>query len=108
MQEVPDDKKVSYKKVFLELFGTMGIVYTIIWCKIFSDLNRLNFTEIALAQGITYCVFTLLVQKISGAHFNPAITFSMAILKQITPNFAVMYILAQFMGALIATGFIFI
>lgn len=32
----------------------------------------------------------------------------MAILKQITPNYAVMYILAQFMGAMIATGFIFI
>lgn len=81
MEAQNEKGNLTIKKIFMEIFGTMGITYILIWSKIFSDLNRLNFTEISFIQGITYLVFTLLIQRISGAHFNPAITFSMAILK---------------------------
>lgn len=35
------------RKIFIELLGSLGITYIMIWTKIFSDLNRINYNEIA-------------------------------------------------------------
>lgn len=86
MIQTEQTNSVLVKKVFIELFGTLGITYLLIWSKIFSDLNQISVNELSLASALAYIVFTLIGLRISGGHYNPAITISMTVLKQINLN----------------------
>jgi aquaporin Z len=57
---------------------------------------------IALAHGIALSVAVNNFGGISGAHFNPAVTCGMLVTGRIKPALAVLYIVAQLMGASIA------
>jgi glycerol uptake facilitator-like aquaporin len=43
--------------------------------------------------------------KVSGSHFNPAVTLVMLMLKKITPQLSLFYITAQIVGAITGVGF---
>jgi glycerol uptake facilitator-like aquaporin len=55
-------------------------------------------TSVAVALAVSYMVFN----SVSGAHFNPAITFGMWTARRITTLRAVGYIVAQMLGGFIA------
>lgn len=55
-------------------------------------------TSVALALTVSYLMFN----SISGAHFNPAITFGMWTARRVTTMRAVAYILAQLLGGLVS------
>ncbi len=55
-----------------------------------------------IAIGIIISCFTLVCFPISGAHFNPAITFALLIQKRIRLTEAVYYVIAQFLGVVSA------
>jgi aquaporin TIP len=57
---------------------------------------------IALAHGIALSVAVNNFGGISGAHFNPAVTCGMLVTGRIKPALAVLYIIAQLIGASIA------
>lgn len=54
----------------------------------------------ALATAVGLAVVIRLGMKVSGSHFNPAVSLVMLILKKITPKVFVFYIFAQIMGAI--------
>ena len=58
----------------------------------------LGIVGIALAHGLTIMVMVYAFGHISGGHFNPAVTFAMAITKQIKPDKAGSYVIAQLAG----------
>lgn len=58
----------------------------------------------ALSTAIGLAVVIRLGMKLSGAHFNPAVTVVMLILKKINLKNAVLYIFAQFTGAIAGVG----
>ena len=55
----------------------------------------------ALAHGIVLAVMVSATMRISG-HFNPAITLGFLVTRRIEPMMAMMYIVAQLLGAVIA------
>jgi aquaporin Z len=57
---------------------------------------------VAAAHGIILAIMVSAFGHISGAHFNPAITFGFFITKRIEPAMAVVYWISQFVGAVIA------
>ncbi|HKD34582.1 MAG TPA: MIP family channel protein [Gaiellaceae bacterium] len=63
-----------------------------------------NLTAIALAHGLAIGVMASAVGHISGAHFNPAVTFGFFVTRRITPMLAVVYWIAQFAGAVVAAA----
>ena len=99
---------IDIKSLILELLGTLSLTYIACWSVIFIDLNHLSRLGWGLAHGLTLLSFSLLAHKKSGAHFNPAITISLLILKKIEITTAAFYVMAQFLGSFIASGFIFI
>src|SRR2546428_4805272 len=58
--------------------------------------------QVALAHGLVLGVLVSALGAVSGAHFNPAVTFGVWIAGRITAARAISYVLAQLVGALIA------
>ena len=58
----------------------------------------------ALATALGLAVVIKVGMKTSGAHFNPAVTFVMVILKKISNEVAALYIAAQVLGAILGVG----
>src|SRR5688500_15484859 len=59
---------------------------------------------IALAHGLAISIAVSIFAGISGAHFNPAVTIGMFSTGRIALPLAVMYILAQLAGAIVAAA----
>jgi aquaporin Z len=57
---------------------------------------------VALAHGLALAVLVSALGAVSGAHFNPAVTLAVWIMGKITPTRAVMYVVAQLIGAALA------
>lgn len=62
--------------------------------------------ETPVAAGMTLALFVYLIGGISGCHINPAITVAMFITRQISLAKACAYLVAQFLGAILALGMI--
>ena len=58
----------------------------------------------ALATAVGLAVVIKIGMKTSGAHFNPAVTLVMVILKKISNEVAALYIAAQVLGAILGVG----
>jgi glycerol uptake facilitator-like aquaporin len=57
---------------------------------------------IPVIAGLTLGLFVYTIGAISGSHINPAVTIGLLSVKKITTNDAVMYIVAQILGAAFA------
>jgi aquaporin Z len=64
--------------------------------------GTVTLTTIALAHGFTILVMVAAFGAISGAHFNPAVTFGFVVTRRMTPARGAMYWAAQLLGAFIA------
>jgi aquaporin Z len=60
-------------------------------------------TSIAFAHGLTIAVMVASLGAISGAHFNPAVTFGFMVTGRMTPARGLLYWAAQLGGALLAS-----
>ena len=58
----------------------------------------------ALATAVGLAVVIKVGMKTSGAHFNPAVTLVMVILKKISNELAGLYVAAQVLGAILGVG----
>ena len=63
------------------------------------DLTVERLIVIALAHGLAIVLLAYATANISGGHINPAVTFAAWITKNITTTRAVMFVLAQLVGA---------
>ena len=59
----------------------------------------------ALATAMGLALVIKIGMKVSGSHFNPAVTLIMLRLKKITPQLSLFYITAQIVGAIAGVGF---
>jgi|TARA_B110000114_G_scaffold179944_1_gene215030 glycerol uptake facilitator-like aquaporin len=77
-------------KYIVELLGTLFLVYVIL------------VTKNAVAIGAALAIAIIVGSKISGGHFNPAVTIAMALAGKKPMNDVMPYILSQVVGAMCA------
>ena len=99
---------VDTKVLVVEFLGTFALTYIGSWAIIFKDLQSISSNGVALAHALAVMVFMWFGIPISGGQFNPAITLGLIIVKRIDWTSAIFYIMAQFLGAIVGAGFIFI
>jgi len=92
----------EYKKYLAELIGTFVLVFIGTGSAVVAG-KEIGFLGIALAFGISVLVMVYAIGQISGCHINPAITIGMLANGKIGSKDAVMYIIAQCIGAIIAS-----
>jgi MIP family channel proteins len=66
------------------------------------SLQAAGVVATALAHGLTLMIIVYTYGHISGAHVNPAVTFGVTVARRMDPLVAVLYMLAQFGGAILA------
>ena len=76
--------------VLVEFVGSLLFMYVII----------LTGNAFAIGAALAFCIF--LGGKISGGHFNPAVTVMMVMAKKTDANMLLPYVLAQVAGGLLA------
>lgn len=88
----------------VEAIGTFCIVFFGGWAYLRYELNKAEFpwTGVALTQGIITMGCCIAAQKLSGGHFNWAVTIALAGLKRMPVGAAFYYILAQTIGSFVA------
>merc|ERR1719262_526059 len=59
---------------------------------------------ISLCFGLTIFVLAHCFGHISGAHINPAVTVALMVVKQVHPKQGALYIVAQIVGSIVASG----
>jgi glycerol uptake facilitator-like aquaporin len=94
--------KVS-EKYFSEFLGTLILLLSIVGSGIMGQNLSQNEGVVLLANslaiGFTLTFLIITFGKRSGAHFNPAVTLVMLLLKKIKLNEALVYIFMQVIGA---------
>lgn len=88
------------KSYLAELIGTFALVFVGIGA-IYNQGS--NLLVVALAHGLTIAVMVAALGAISGAHFNPAVTFGLWVGKKISLPEAGKYWIAQLAGATLAS-----
>lgn len=99
------------KKLFAEFFGTFWLVFggcgSAVFSAAYPELG-IGFLGVALAFGLTVLTMAYAVGHISGAHFNPAVSFGLWAAGRFEGKNLLGYVLAQLIGALVAAGTLFL
>lgn len=91
------------KKYAAELVGTFVLVFGGVGSAVLAG-SHIGFVGIAFAFGLSLLAMAYTIGPVSGCHINPAVTLGILIAKKIDVKDAVLYMIAQIIGAIIAAG----
>lgn len=93
------------KKFFAELIGTFMLVFIGTGAVVFGNgLEGIGHLGIALAFGLSIVAAAYSIGTVSGAHLNPAVSLAMLVNKRMNTQELVTYVIAQVIGALLASA----
>lgn len=94
------------KKYTAELIGTFALVLIGCGSAVIAG-EYIGFLGISLAFGLTVLAMVYAIGHLSGCHINPAITLAMLVANKIKSKDAVIYIVVQCAGAVLAAAVLF-
>lgn len=94
------------KKAISEFIGTFFLIFFGCASIILNRITNTGVVFVGLSFGITLIVMINLFGKISGAHFNPIISFTFFIMNQIKFIEFVLYTIFQILGGIISCFFL--
>ena len=94
--------KKIISRCLAEFIGVFGIVLFSPGAAIIDHLSggQLGLLGVAISTGLLIMVMIYAVGHISGAHFNPAVTFGFMITRKFRPQLVPLYVASQLAGAL--------
>jgi len=99
------------KKLTAEFLGTFWLVLggcgSAVLAAAFPELG-IGFAGVALAFGLTVLTGVYAVGHISGGHFNPAVSVGLCVGGRFPASQLLPYIVVQVLGAILATGVIYL
>ncbi|MDI6553974.1 MULTISPECIES: MIP/aquaporin family protein [Leuconostoc] len=96
------------RKYIAEFLGTFMLVFFGTGSVVYSAITTQSPITIGLSFGLALAVAIYAFGQISGGHFNPAVSLSMAIQKRLSWVEFVGYVLAQLIGAIVASGAVYL
>jgi len=94
------------QKIIAEIFGTYFLIFAGCGAVTInaSKNGAITFPGVAIVWGLAVMVMVYAVGHISGAHFNPAVTFAFATCGRFPWRQLPAYVLAQMLGSTLAAG----
>ena len=93
----------DYKKYLAELLGTFVLVFIGCGSAVIAG-GHIGFLGISFAFGLAVLAMVYAIGGISGCHINPAITIAMLVAGKMKGKDAVLYVVAQCIGAVIGAA----
>jgi aquaporin Z len=95
-----------FQPFLAEAIGTFGLIFFGAGSIIMNEFTGggVGLVGIALAHGVALAVVITATAHISGGHINPAVTIGAWVGKAIDSRMAVVYIVAQLLGAVVAAS----
>lgn len=93
------------KKYAAELVGTFVLVFGGVGSAVLAG-SHIGFSGVALAFGLSLLAMVYTIGPISGCHVNPAVTLGVLLARKIGVKDAVGYVIAQIIGAILASAVI--
>jgi aquaporin Z len=93
----------TFSKISAEFFGTLVLVLMGCGSAVIAGANGttgVGLLGIAFAFGLSVVAMAYAIGHISGCHINPAISIGMVVAGRMKANEAVVYIIAQILGAI--------
>ncbi|MBR1126647.1 aquaporin, partial [Bradyrhizobium lablabi] len=94
------DTSTTAQKIAAEVIGTFVLVFFGCGTAIFTGVD---YVATALAFGLTVLVGAYAFGRVSGAHFNPAVTLVFTGKRELPVNEAALYVAAQIAGGIAGT-----
>ena len=94
----------SVKQKFIaECLGTLLLVFIATGSGVYTNFE---INAATISGGLIVTALVYIFQKISGAHFNPAVSLAMLLIKKITIKEFCYYFGAQFLGSMLGSVFV--
>ncbi|KAH3778861.1 aquaporin AQPAn.G-like [Dreissena polymorpha] len=94
-----------WKAVFAEFIGTFILVVAGVGSTVQGwTADSLDIVQIALSFGLCVATSVWIIGHISGGHINPAVTCAMLVTRRISILRAIMFVIAQCLGAITGAG----
>ena len=94
---------MDMKKFAAELIGTGILVFVGVGSAVIAG-SKIGYLGIALAFGLALLALVYAIGSVSGCHINPAVSVAMLAAGRMSLKDAIGYIVAQCLGAVIASG----
>jgi aquaporin Z len=96
------------RKLVAEALGTFFLVFAGTGAIVINDITHgtVSHVGVALTFGLVVLAMIYAVGDVSGAHLNPAVTLGFLVARRFPLPSVLPYILAQCVGALLASGFL--
>jgi len=91
------------QKYVAEFLGTFALVFIGCGSAVIAG-SYIGFTGISFAFGLTVLAMVYAIGPISGCHINPAISIAMLVAGKMKGKDALMYVVAQCLGAIVAAA----
>jgi aquaporin Z len=99
-----------FKRATAEFFGTFWLVFggcgSAVLAAAFPQLG-IGFVGVAFAFGLTVLTMAYAIGHISGCHLNPAVSVGLVVGKRFRASELLPYIVAQVVGAIVASGVLY-
>src|SRR6476620_7897736 len=106
-----DDEHSLTQRVAAEFLGTFVLVFGGCGAAVLAagvpDVG-IGFLGVALAFGLTVLVMVYTVGRISGGHFNPAVSLGLVLGGRLPGRDLLPYVIVQVAGAIAAAGLLYV
>ena len=100
-------RKYRHEKYLAETVGTFVLVFGGVGSAVLAG-THIGYLGVAFAFGLSLLAMVYTIGPVSGCHINPAVTVGVLIAKKIGAKDAMSYIIAQIIGAIIASAVILV
>lgn len=89
-----------------EVIGTFVYVFIIGWSRLIGEAFNADYMETAVVTGLVYSIMATLSLKLSGGHFNPAVSFTLVLCEKMSLWKGLSYFFAQIIGSFMGSSLI--
>ena len=93
-----------YHRLLAEAIGTWALVFFIAGVNIEAGLGHLDQEGVAIATGLVFVFLIYSLGQVSGAHFNPIVTYAFVLRGMFPLTWLPFYWVVQFVGGLIGAA----